>query len=136
MRPPRCSMHTKFHDFDVLQGGLFIAPNGAMVNRRCRPRTPALFSRTEARLGSFFPLHDPQRRISVRKRSMGKHDAHATDLQFQIERLEKKHRHLQSEVAEYDRRVYLTSGEQNRLAELKKKKLAAKDALVGLRRDD
>lgn len=66
---------------------------------------------------------------------MGKHDAHATDLEFQIQRLEKKHRHLQSKVAEYDGRVYLTTVEQNRLAELKKKKLAAKDALVGLQRD-
>lgn len=67
---------------------------------------------------------------------MGKHDAHATDLEFQIQRLAKKHRHLQSKVAEYDGRVYLTTVEQSRLAELKKKKLAAKDALVGLQRDE
>jgi hypothetical protein len=66
---------------------------------------------------------------------MEKHDAHANKIEFQIDRLEKKHRHLQSKVAEYDGRVFLTSGEQNRLAELKKKKLAAKDALFGLRRD-
>ena len=65
---------------------------------------------------------------------MGKHDAHATD--FQIQRLQEKHSRLQSKVSAYDGRVYLNSGEQNRLAELKKKKLAAKDALVGLRRDD
>lgn len=67
---------------------------------------------------------------------MGKHDAHATDLEVQIQRFEKKHRHLQSKIAEYDGRVYLTSAEQSRLAELKKKKLAAKDALFGLRGDD
>ena len=67
---------------------------------------------------------------------MGKHDAHATDLEFQIQRLEKKHQHLQSEVAEYGGRMYLTANEQSRLTELKKKKLAAKDALLGLRRDD
>jgi hypothetical protein len=64
---------------------------------------------------------------------MGKHDT--TNLVVQIQRLEKKHAHLQTKVSEYDGRVYLTSSEQNRLAELKKKKLAAKDALAGLRRD-
>lgn len=66
---------------------------------------------------------------------MAREDGTATDREFQIQRLQKTHAHLQAKVAEYNGRVYLTSSEQSRLSELKKKKLAAKDALSGLRRE-
>lgn len=51
-----------------------------------------------------------------------------------IARLEEEHRTLKERVAELDRRVVLTASEQREAHELKKKKLAKKDAIVELRK--
>ncbi|MCS6857071.1 MAG: YdcH family protein [Deltaproteobacteria bacterium] len=51
----------------------------------------------------------------------------------EIARLERKHQRLKELVAEYEGRLYLTPEEQRRLTELKKEKLATKDALFALR---
>ncbi|MFI5306028.1 MAG: DUF465 domain-containing protein [Polyangiales bacterium] len=56
------------------------------------------------------------------------------DTHFQVERLERKHVELKARIADLDRHVFLSAQEQQHLNELKKEKLAAKDALVGLRR--
>ena len=58
----------------------------------------------------------------------------SVDRTLQVERLEQRHRVLGAKVAELDGRMSLSSREHFELNELKKKKLAAKDALVGLRR--
>ena len=50
-----------------------------------------------------------------------------------IARLEEEHRQLKERVAELDRRVLLTAAEQREAQELKKKKLAKKDAISELR---
>jgi hypothetical protein len=55
------------------------------------------------------------------------------DVQFQIDRLERRHHELKTRIAELDSHSFLSSHEQLRVAELKKEKLAAKDALVDLR---
>jgi hypothetical protein len=54
--------------------------------------------------------------------------------QSQIDRLERRHSELKAQIAELDRHAFLTQQEQLHVSELKKEKLAAKDALVGLRR--
>jgi|GEM_PF-3596568 len=51
-----------------------------------------------------------------------------------IARLEDEHRMLKERVAELDRRVLLTANEQREANELKKKKLAKKDAIIELRK--
>jgi hypothetical protein len=51
-----------------------------------------------------------------------------------IRELELKHRDLDSAVSRLGRRAYLTPGEQREFAELKKRKLIAKDELATLRR--
>lgn len=51
-----------------------------------------------------------------------------------LEELERHHRSLDSEVNRLERRVYLTSGEQQQVAELKKEKLRTRDRIEGLRR--
>lgn len=51
-----------------------------------------------------------------------------------IARLEEEHRMLKERVAELDRRVLLTSTEQSEANQLKKKKLAKKDAIFELRK--
>ena len=56
------------------------------------------------------------------------------NMQFQIDRLERKHNELKAQIAELDRHVFLSQQEQLHVTELKKEKLAAKDALAGLRR--
>jgi hypothetical protein len=56
------------------------------------------------------------------------------DTQTQIDYLERRHSQLKAEIAEIDRHAFLTQQEQFHVTELKKEKLAAKDALVGLRR--
>ena len=56
------------------------------------------------------------------------------DLESQIQRLERKHSQLSLQVAELDRQLFLTQTEQRLITELKKEKLAAKDALVELKR--
>jgi hypothetical protein len=56
------------------------------------------------------------------------------DVQFQIDRLERRHTELKERVAELGRRLSLTPSEQVMVASRKKEKLAAKDALSGLRR--
>lgn len=49
--------------------------------------------------------------------------------------LREEHQLLKRRVAELDRRAILTPDEQRTVMELKKRKLATKDALVGLSRD-
>jgi hypothetical protein len=56
------------------------------------------------------------------------------DVQFQIERLERRHGQLEAQVAGLERRLFLSGGDQLRVRSLKKEKLAAKDALADLRR--
>jgi hypothetical protein len=51
-----------------------------------------------------------------------------------IRELEVKHRDLDTAVSRLGRRAYLTPGEQREFAELKKRKLIAKDELTTLRR--
>ena len=51
-----------------------------------------------------------------------------------IARLEEEHRMLKERVAELDRRVLLTATEQSEANQLKKKKLAKKDAIFELRK--
>jgi hypothetical protein len=56
------------------------------------------------------------------------------DLESQIQRLERKHSQLSLRVDELDRQLFLTQTEQRLVTELKKEKLAAKDALFELKR--
>ena len=56
------------------------------------------------------------------------------DRKAQIERLERRHSQLALQVAELDRQLFLSRSEQLLVTELKKEKLATKDALTGLRR--
>jgi hypothetical protein len=56
------------------------------------------------------------------------------DLQTKIDRLERRHSQLSLQVAELDSHLFLSQTEQRLVTELKKEKLAAKDALAGLRR--
>jgi hypothetical protein len=51
-----------------------------------------------------------------------------------LEDLERRHRSLDSEVNRLERQVYLTSGEQQQVALLKKEKLRTRDMIEGLRR--
>jgi hypothetical protein len=51
-----------------------------------------------------------------------------------LEDLERRHRSLDSEVNRLERQVYLTSGEQQQVALLKKEKLRTRDLIEGLRR--
>ena len=51
-----------------------------------------------------------------------------------LEDLERRHRSLDSEVHRLERRVYLTSGEQQQVMELKKEKLRTRDLIEDLRR--
>lgn len=52
-----------------------------------------------------------------------------TDPQVEISRLEKRHKVLKEQVAEYEARLTLTIKEQLVLQKLKKQKLRTKDAL-------
>jgi hypothetical protein len=63
-------------------------------------------------------------------------DDRKPELQFQIHRLERKHTELAARVAELESHLFLSTNEQLLMTALKKEKLAAKDALVGLRRRD
>ena len=56
------------------------------------------------------------------------------DLQFQIDRLERKRHELKAQIAELDSHTFLSVHEQLLVTELKKERLAAKDALVDLRK--
>lgn len=51
-----------------------------------------------------------------------------------LEDLERRHRSLDSEVNRLERQVYLTSGEQQQVALLKKEKLRTRDLIEDLRR--
>jgi len=53
----------------------------------------------------------------------------------EIVRLEQKHVQLAERVADIDRRPHLSSMDQTELSQLKREKLAMKDALTLLRRD-
>jgi hypothetical protein len=55
------------------------------------------------------------------------------DSRITLENLEEKHRLLKREVEYLDRRVFLTPAEQLEATDLKKKKLAMKDAILALR---
>jgi hypothetical protein len=54
--------------------------------------------------------------------------------QFQLDRLEKRHIALKQQIAELDQQRYLSVADQVFLVDLKKRKLATKDLLAGLRR--
>ena len=51
-----------------------------------------------------------------------------------LEDLERRHRSLDSEVDRLERQVYLTSTEQQQIAELKKEKLRTRDMIEAQRR--
>ena len=51
-----------------------------------------------------------------------------------LEDLERRHRSLDGEVDRLERQIYLTSGEQLQIAELKKEKLRTRDLIEDLRR--
>lgn len=51
-----------------------------------------------------------------------------------LEDLERRHRSLDSEVHRLERQVYLTSVEQQQIAELKKEKLRTRDLIEAQRR--
>ena len=55
------------------------------------------------------------------------------DSRITLEHLEEKHRYLKREVELLDRRAFLTPAEQREATDLKKKKLATKDAILALR---
>lgn len=55
------------------------------------------------------------------------------DPQQALVRLEAVHQDLKQRVANLDRRAFLTPLEQREAADLKKRKLATKDAMAGLR---
>lgn len=54
--------------------------------------------------------------------------------EMQMNRLERKHADLSARVAELESHMFLSPHEQLLVTELKKEKLAAKDAIVGLKR--
>lgn len=56
-----------------------------------------------------------------------------SDTQFQIARLERRRIELKTQIAELHSRTFLSCHEQLLVTELKKERLAAKDALVDLR---
>jgi len=55
------------------------------------------------------------------------------DSRITLERLEQRHRVLKMQVDDLDKRVFLTPAEQLEATDLKKKKLAMKDAIQALR---
>jgi hypothetical protein len=55
------------------------------------------------------------------------------DARVTIERLEEQHRMLKKRVAYLERRAFMTPTEQLEAAQLKKRKLATKDAIAALR---
>lgn len=57
------------------------------------------------------------------------------DVQFRIDRLVQRHSELSVQVAELNGRLFLSQREQFLVVHLKREKLAAKDALEGLRRE-
>ncbi len=59
--------------------------------------------------------------------------ANADSREKDLDRLQRRHSKLKERVAEYEARVFLSTGEQSDLAKLKKEKLATKDAIATLR---
>jgi hypothetical protein len=57
-----------------------------------------------------------------------------SDRQFEISRLQRKHTQLSVQVAALESHLFLSQSEQRFVTELKKEKLAAKDALADLKR--
>jgi len=55
------------------------------------------------------------------------------DSRMTLEHLEEQHRTLKRQVEYLDRRAHLTPSEQLEASDLKKKKLATKDAILALR---
>lgn len=55
------------------------------------------------------------------------------DARSTLEHLEEQHRTLKRQVAYLDRRAFLTPAEQRKATDLKKRKLATKDAISALR---
>lgn len=53
-----------------------------------------------------------------------------------IESLQKQHQQLDTELRRLERRAFLTPNEQTRATDLKKQKLATKDQIFAMRRDD
>jgi hypothetical protein len=60
--------------------------------------------------------------------------ARAQSVEANLIRLEKKHHSLEEQVQQLDGQLYLTANEQYQMMKLKRQKLAAKDAIVGIRR--
>lgn len=58
----------------------------------------------------------------------------ATTSRDRLQLMEARHRELDARLSELGRRAYLTPGERVEVAEIKKRKLLAKDAIVSLRR--
>ena len=58
-----------------------------------------------------------------------------TDPEVLLQRLETKHHRLKQRVSELECRSFLTPAEDFERLQLKKQKLAAKDAIVACRRD-
>ena len=55
------------------------------------------------------------------------------DSRTTLEHLEEQHRALKRQVEHLDRRAFVTPAEQREAIDLKKKKLATKDAILALR---
>ena len=58
----------------------------------------------------------------------------ADNMGRKIDHLETKHRFLANAVDALESRTHLSEDDQQRVHQLKKEKLAAKDALIGLKR--
>ncbi len=58
------------------------------------------------------------------------------DSRVTLANLEEQHRSLKKQLAYLERRAFLTPNEQREATDLKKKKLATKDAIVALRARD
>jgi hypothetical protein len=58
------------------------------------------------------------------------------DSRVTLANLEEQHRTLKRQVAYLERRAFLTPNEQREATDLKKKKLATKDAIAALRAQD
>jgi hypothetical protein len=103
-----------------------IARAGAVVHR-----SPNLFEamRAPARLG--LAEVDTMKQLVSMKRPSG-FEAVAPEARLSL--MEARHRELESRLKELGRRPYLTPREQLEAADIKKRKLLAKDAIATLKR--
>jgi hypothetical protein len=63
---------------------------------------------------------------------MARSQSRQVDPLKELDRLERRHKKLNDRVAEYEARLFLTNTEQLDLANLKKQKLATRDAIENL----